>query len=225
MMTNLFSIFDPSTSIMKMNMNWISTMLGMMLIPSLYWTMKNRYMMNMMKPLNKMNNEFKMLINMKTNKGSTLMFTSMFTLIMMNNLMGLCPYLFTSTSHMAMTLPMAMPLWMSFMMMGWLNKTNKMFTHLVPMNTPMMLMPFMVCIETISNLIRPMTLSMRLAANMIAGHLIMTLLSNTTSSITTKLTIIMIMMQMLLMSLELAVAIIQAYVMAVLTMLYASEVN
>nr|ATI10824.1 ATP synthase F0 subunit 6 [Cryptophyllium tibetense] len=225
MMTNLFSIFDPSTSMLKMNLNWISAMLGMMLMPSWYWTMNNRYKTVLMMPLNKMNKEFKMLMNMKTNKGSTLMFMSMLMMIMYNNLMGLCPYLFTSTSHMTVTLSMALPLWMSFMMMGWLKKTKHMFTHLVPMNTPMILMPFMVCIETISNLIRPGTLSMRLAANMIAGHLMMTLLSNSTSSATMNFMPEMIIIQMMLMILEMAVAIIQGYVMAVLSLLYASEVN
>nr|BAJ24456.1 ATP synthase F0 subunit 6 [Pulchriphyllium giganteum] len=223
-MTNLFSIFDPSTS-MKINLNWMSLLLGMMITPSWYWMMSGRYLMMMMKMLNKMNNEFKMLIKLSINKGSTLMFISLFVLVMMNNSIGLYPYLFTSTSHLSVTLSIALPMWLSFMLMGWLKNTKHMFTHLVPMSTPNTLMPLMVCIETISNLIRPVTLSVRLTANMIAGHLILTLLGNNMMEMSFMMLPIMTLIQTTLMILESMVAIIQGYVMATLSILYSSEVN
>nr|QPT74089.1 ATP synthase F0 subunit 6 [Pharnaciini sp. NS-2020] len=225
MMTNLFSIFDPSTSIMNMKMNWISSMIGIMMLPTYFWLMNNRYSMMVMKPLILLNKEFKILMNMKNNKGTTLMFVMLFSLIMINNIMGLFPYLFTSTSHLTMTLTMALPMWLAFMLFGWLKNTENMLIHLVPTGTPTVLMPFMVCIETISNIIRPGTLSVRLAANMIAGHLILTLLGNTTMNISMNMMWIMLIIQMMLLMLETAVAIIQGYVFAVLSTLYASEVN
>nr|YP_010518629.1 ATP synthase F0 subunit 6 [Neohirasea stephanus]UXO94154.1 ATP synthase F0 subunit 6 [Neohirasea stephanus] len=224
-MTNLFSIFDPSTSLMNMPMNWNSTFIGMMLLTNIYWMMNNRYATMWFIPMNILNKEFKILLNPKTNKGTTLIFISIFTLIMLNNIMGLFPYLFTSTSHLTMTLTLALPLWLSSMMFGWIKNTESMFTHLVPVGTPMVLMPFMVCIESISNLIRPGTLSVRLAANMIAGHLILTLLGNTTMNVSMNLMPIMLFTQMMLLTLETAVAIIQGYVFAVLSTLYTSEVN
>uniref|UniRef100_UPI0030DF1FE8 ATP synthase F0 subunit 6 n=1 Tax=Neohirasea hongkongensis TaxID=1461108 RepID=UPI0030DF1FE8 len=224
-MTNLFSIFDPSTSLMNMPMNWTSTFIGLMLLTNIYWMMNNRYTSMWLLPMNILNKEFKILLNPKTNKGTTLIFISIFTLIMLNNIMGLFPYLFTSTSHLTMTLTLALPLWLSSMIFGWLKNTESMFTHLVPVGTPMVLMPFMVCIESISNLIRPGTLSVRLAANMIAGHLILTLLGNTTMNVSMKLMPIMLFTQMMLLTLETAVAIIQGYVFAVLSTLYTSEVN
>nr|YP_010882184.1 ATP synthase F0 subunit 6 [Pulchriphyllium bioculatum]WID87098.1 ATP synthase F0 subunit 6 [Pulchriphyllium bioculatum] len=224
-MTNLFSIFDPSTSL-KMNINWMSLTLGLMLIPKWYWMMTSRSLNLMMKPLNKLNNEFKMMMMKKsTNKGSTLMFISLFVMVMLNNSMGLYPYVFTSTSHLMITLAMTMPMWMSFMLMGWLNNSKKMMTHLVPMNTPSLLMPLMVCIETISNIIRPMTLSVRLTANMISGHLILTLLGNTNTELKMTMLPLMIMVQSTLMILEMMVATIQSYVIATLSTLYSSEVN
>nr|YP_004021421.1 ATP synthase F0 subunit 6 [Heteropteryx dilatata]BAJ24547.1 ATP synthase F0 subunit 6 [Heteropteryx dilatata] len=223
-MTNLFTIFDPSTSMMKIQLNWTSSMLGLMIMPVWFWMMNNRYTMMMSKPLNMLNKEFNILLN-TNNKGMTMMFISLFTLIMLNNILGLLPYLFTSTSHLMMTLTMALPLWLSFMMFGWIKNSEKMFTHLVPTGTPTLLMPFMVCIETISNFIRPGTLSVRLTANMIAGHLIMTLLGNSTMSVSTNMLLIMLIIQMMLLTLETAVAIIQGYVFAVLSTLYASEVN
>nr|AVE15510.1 ATP synthase F0 subunit 6 [Parablepharis kuhlii asiatica] len=225
MMTNLFSIFDPSSSIMSLSINWLSTLIGFMLIPSTLWMIPNRKMIMWNMIINKLHEEFKLLTgSIYINKGSTLIFISIFSLILYNNFMGLFPYIFTSTSHMVMTLSFALPLWLSFMIFGWFNNTNHMFTHLVPQGTPSILMPFMVCIETISNLIRPGTLSVRLTANMIAGHLLMTLLSNMGSSMTLMLPMLM-MLQILLLTLESAVTIIQSYVFTVLSTLYSSEVN
>nr|AVN68346.1 ATP synthase F0 subunit 6 [Euphyllodromia sp. Z257] len=225
-MTNLFSVFDPVTSINNLQINWISTIILMTLIPSSFWLIPNRLFMlwfNMMINLHK---EFKILIGFKSiNKGMTLIFISLFSLIMINNFMGLFPYMFTSTSHLIMTLTMALPLWMSFMIFGWMNNTQHMFIHLLPQGTPSILMPFMVCIETISNMIRPGTLAVRLTANMIAGHLLLTLLGNTGSHISYSLIMILIIMQILLLLLESAVAIIQSYVFAILSSLYSSEVN
>nr|AHZ01500.1 ATP synthase 6 [Clonopsis felicitatis] len=225
MMTNLFSIFDPSTSIINMKINWMSTLMGLSIMPMYYWVMNNRLKMIILKPSTILNNEFKMLLNISKNKGTTLIFISLFMMIMINNILGLFPYIFTSTSHLMMTLTLALPLWLSFMLFGWMKNTESMFMHLVPTGTPSVLMPFMVCIETISNVIRPGTLSVRLTANMIAGHLILTLLGNTTMNVSFNLLPIMLLIQMMLLTLETAVAIIQGYVFAVLSTLYASEVN
>nr|YP_010946912.1 ATP synthase F0 subunit 6 [Salganea raggei]WGO57669.1 ATP synthase F0 subunit 6 [Salganea raggei] len=230
MMTNLFSVFDPSTSIYNFSMNWVSTMLGLLLIPMSFWLIPTRYFMMWNIILLSLHKEFKMLIGYKNVlKGSSFIFISLFSMIMFNNFLGLFPYVFTSTSHLSMTLSLALPLWMSFMMSfmiyGWINNSNHMFAHLVPQGTPPLLMPFMVCIETISNLIRPGTLAIRLAANMIAGHLLLTLLGGTGPFLTFSLLNLLIITQIALLILESAVAIIQSYVFAVLSSLYSSEVN
>jgi F-type H+-transporting ATPase subunit a len=95
----------------------------------------------------------------------------------------------------------------------------------VPQGTPPVLIPFIVLIESIRNLIRPGTLAVRLAANIIAGHLLITLLGNTGPSLRLFLVNILIITQLLLLLLERAVAIIQSYVFAVLRTLYSREVN
>nr|URX52894.1 ATP synthase F0 subunit 6 [Glyptotermes sp. 3 AB-2022a] len=224
MMTNLFSVFDPSTSMMNMSINWTSTFLGIMFIPTSMWLTPSRHTMAWNKLLLKLHNEFKTLLGDKI-KGSTFLFISLFSLILFNNFLGLFPFIFTSTSHLTMTLTLALPLWVSFMMFGWINNTNHMFEHLVPQGTPAALMPFMVCIETVSNIIRPGTLAVRLTANMIAGHLLLTLLGNNGPTISQSLMGILITAQILLLILESAVAIIQSYVFAVLSTLYSSEVT
>nr|AML26721.1 ATP synthase F0 subunit 6 [Histeridae sp. BMNH 1274738] len=223
MMTNLFSSFDPTTN-MWMSLNWSSSILGLMFIPSMFWLIPSRPVILWNKINLTLHKEFKTLIGNNNIKGSTLIFISLFSMIMLNNTLGLFPYIFTSTSHLVLTLALSLPLWISFMIYGWVNNTTHMLAHLVPQGTPPVLMPFMVCIETISNFIRPGTLAVRLAANMIAGHLLMTLMGNTGNSLTSSLLMILIIGQILLLTLESAVAIIQSYVFAVLSTLYSSEV-
>nr|YP_009995367.1 ATP synthase F0 subunit 6 [Ochthebius griotes]QNP09783.1 ATP synthase F0 subunit 6 [Ochthebius griotes] len=223
MMTNLFSSFDPSTSF-NLSLNWLSTFLGLLFIPSMFWLIPSRMNFMWIKISSILHQEFKVLLGNKI-KGSTLIFISLFSIILFNNFLGLFPYIFTSTSHLILTLALALPLWLSFMLYGWINNTTHMLAHLVPQGTPSVLMPFMVCIETISNIIRPGTLAVRLAANMIAGHLLMTLLGNTGPSLSLLLINILIIVQLLLLLLESAVAIIQSYVFAILSTLYSSEVN
>nr|ALO77302.1 ATP synthase F0 subunit 6 [Byrrhinus sp. BYR01] len=224
MMTNLFSTFDPSTNF-GTSLNWLSTFIGLSLLPMMFWFIPSRPQILWTKITLTLHKEFKVLLNMEKMKGSTLIFISLFTMIMFNNFLGLFPYIFTSTSHMVLTLALALPLWISFMVYGWINNTIHMFAHLVPQGTPPVLMPFMVCIETISNVIRPGTLAIRLAANMIAGHLLLTLLGNTGPSLSFIMINMLIIAQILLLLLESAVAIIQSYVFAVLSTLYSSEVN
>nr|YP_009441660.1 ATP synthase F0 subunit 6 [Byturus ochraceus]AOY39179.1 ATP synthase F0 subunit 6 [Byturus ochraceus] len=224
MMANLFSSFDPSTN-MNLSLNWLSTILFFLFIPSMFWLIPSRMNMLWIKIIMTLHNEFKILLGNTNIKGSTLMFISLFSIILFNNFLGLFPYIFTSTSHLTLTLSLALPLWLSFMIYGWINNTIHMFAHLVPQGTPPILMPFMVCIETISNMIRPGTLAIRLSANMIAGHLLMTLLGNTGSMLSIYLINILIIVQLALLTLELAVSIIQSYVFAVLATLYSSEVN
>nr|WPN85829.1 ATP synthase F0 subunit 6 [Melinda sp.] len=225
MMTNLFSVFDPSSSIFNLSLNWLSTFLGILMIPSMYWLMPSRYHIFWNNILLTLHKEFKMLLGPMSTNGSTFIFVSLFSMILFNNFMGLFPYIFTSTSHLTLTLTLALPLWLCFMLFGWINNTQHMFAHLVPQGTPAILMPFMVCIETISNIIRPGTLAVRLTANMIAGHLLLTLLGNTGPSMSMILMWLLIITQIMLLILESAVAMIQSYVFAVLSTLYSSEVN
>nr|YP_009737816.1 ATP synthase F0 subunit 6 [Mellicta ambigua]QHW07590.1 ATP synthase F0 subunit 6 [Mellicta ambigua] len=225
MMNNLFSIFDPSTNIFNMSLNWISTFIGLMFIPYSFWFIPNRHFMIWNFISNKLHHEFKTLLGNNSFYGSTFIFISLFFFILFNNFLGLFPYIFTSTSHLNISLTLSLTLWLSFMIYGWINNTQHMFIHMTPQGTPPILMPFMVLIETISNIIRPGTLAVRLTANMIAGHLLLTLLSNTGTNMSNYLLIILIFIQILLLILESAVAIIQAYVITILSTLYSSEVN
>nr|YP_009699963.1 ATP synthase F0 subunit 6 [Leptaulax koreanus]QEK77356.1 ATP synthase F0 subunit 6 [Leptaulax koreanus] len=222
MMTNLFSSFDPTSFIFKLN--WTSILLFMIFLPLAYWMIPTRsylmfkmiqfYLFKELKIILKPNFSHFMLI-----------FISFFFFILMNNFLGLFPYIFTASSHLAMTLSITLPLWLSLMIFGWIMNTTHMFIHLIPQGTPPILMPFMVIIESISNIIRPGTLAIRLSANMIAGHLLLTLMGNSMIFMNYTFLNLMIFLQLLLLMLEFAVAIIQSYVFSILSILYSSEVN
>nr|YP_009000468.1 ATP synthase F0 subunit 6 [Ornithodoros brasiliensis]AHF21682.1 ATP synthase subunit 6 [Ornithodoros brasiliensis]QZP40885.1 ATP synthase F0 subunit 6 [Ornithodoros brasiliensis] len=222
MMMNLFSIFDPSTS-STTSLNWMSTTIAMLFIPLNYWLIPSRLHYIWFFITKSLFKEMKNLFNLNKNK-KILFFIMLFWFILMNNFLGLFPYIFTATSHINLTSLMALPMWISFMLYGWINQTKHMFSHLVPTGTPMMLSVFMVLIETISNMIRPLTLAVRLTANMISGHLLLCLLSNIMQNFP-SINIIIFPIMMILLILEMAVAIIQSYVFITLTSLYLNELN
>nr|YP_010261478.1 ATP synthase F0 subunit 6 [Haltichella nipponensis]UIB40560.1 ATP synthase F0 subunit 6 [Haltichella nipponensis] len=224
MMNNLFTIFDPSTSNL-FSLKWLSMIYIFMFIPLSYWFIpsRNLFMLNLI--LNFLFFEFKSLLNFKIMIFNIFMFLSIFMQILLNNLLGMFPYIFVATSHMSISLSFSFSLWMSFMIFGWMFYSNHMFSHLVPQSTPKILMPFMVIIESVSNYIRFSTLAIRLSANMIAGHLLMTLISSSSKNLSMIMLLLMIFSQMILVSLELAVAMIQAYVFSILSLLYMNEVK
>lgn len=221
MITNLFSSFDPSTGFLSLN--WLRSIILLLFMPIIYWYIPNRYIILYNKVILSLNSELNTLINHKS-LGRSLIFLSLFIFILINNILGLLPYIFTSSSHLVFTIRLALPLWLSFILYGFINNMNHIFCHLVPLGTPNILIPFIVIIETIRNLIRPGSLAVRLTANMIAGHLLIILLGNSTVNYELYVSIIIIF-QILLILFELAVSIIQSYVFIVLRTLYYREVN
>ena len=222
MIINLFTIFDPSTSI-SMSLNWFRSIFALILIPSFYWMIPSRYILLNYILLRLLFNEFKVLINKKLNLLNIIIYIRIFVIIILNNLMGIFPYIFTSSSHIIFGLSLSLTIWFSFILYGWIINTNHIFIHLVPQGTPIVLISFIVIIESIRNFIRPGTLSVRLAANIIAGHLLITLISSTGSSLSFIILIFILLVQCILILLELRVAFIQAYVFTVLSTLYRVE--
>ena len=110
--------------------------------------------------------------------GNNYLFLSIFIFILITNFIGLFPYIFTNSSHLVFTLRLALPLWIGRIIWSIIIQFNNMASHLVPLGTPSGLIPVIVIIETVRNIIRPVTLSVRLAANMVAGHLLLALLGS-----------------------------------------------
>jgi F-type H+-transporting ATPase subunit a len=101
--------------------------------------------------------------------------------------------------------------------------TQALLVHLIPQGTPSVLMPFIVVIESISNIIRPGTLAVRLRANIIAGHLLLSLLRSSFRFSPLIAMPILVIAEIALIRLECAVAFIQSYVFRVLLTLYVAE--
>jgi len=222
MINNLFSIFDPSSSL-TLAPNWISAPILFILFASL-WVIPNPSLVLFAIVKTTLHGEIKPLFGPSgLNRGGSIMAVGLFIFLALNNFIGLFPYIFTSTRHLTTTLTFALPLWLAFLLFGWVNYTKFILAHLVPQSTPPALISFMVLIETVRRLIRPITLSVRLAANIIAGHLLLTLLGNQAAASPFLAIPIMLVAQITLLTLESAVAVIQAYVFIVLSSLYARE--
>nr|YP_003540686.1 ATP synthase F0 subunit 6 [Eophreatoicus sp. 14 FK-2009]ACN72764.1 ATP synthase F0 subunit 6 [Eophreatoicus karrkkanj] len=221
MMLNLFTIFDPATGFV-FSFNWISVLVGILFLPLVYWIVPYRSLLVFNSVTNKLKAEMELLLGVKS-LFLIISLISFFFFIVMSNVMGLMPYIFTATSHLSLTLSLALPMWLGFILYGWVYNTKHMLVHMVPQGTPFVLMPFMVIIESISNIIRPITLSVRLAANMIAGHLLLALMGGSASVYLMKVSGLIVVGQLVLLVLESAVAVIQSYVFVVLMTLYLSE--
>lgn len=216
MIINLFSIFDPCTGIISLN--WLRSIIIFIILPYKFWIIPNSYHLVIQIIINKLNKEVNIFLK---NKGTSLIILSLFILILINNIIRILPYIFTSPAHLNFSLALSLPLWLSLIIFGWINKTNSIFRHLLPISTPPILIPFIIIIETIRNIIRPGSLAVRLSANIIAGHLIISLLGN---NIKLNLIIPLIIIFMLLIIFEFAVSIIQSYVFITLSTLYYREI-
>nr|YP_086859.1 ATP synthase F0 subunit 6 [Diplometopon zarudnyi]AAT08508.1 ATP synthase F0 subunit 6 [Diplometopon zarudnyi] len=152
--------------------------------------------------------------------------TSLMILLASMNLLGLLPYTFTPTTQLSINMALAIPLWLTTVLIGFRTQPTNALGHMLPEGTPTPLIPMLVLIETISLLIRPLALGVRLTANLTAGHLLLQLISTATLALLPTLPSIAILITMvliLLTLLELAVALIQAYVFVLLLSLYLQE--
>lgn len=221
MITNLFRVFDPVTS-RFLSLNWLRVSLFFILIPIIFWIIPSRYYILWETITLFIFKEFKSLIQYSFS--NIILFYSLFTYILINNFIGLFPYIFTSSRHISFRVSISLSMWIGIIIYSLVNFFNETMAHLTPMGTPSILTPFIVIIESIRLVIRPLTLAVRLRANIIAGHLLLSLLGSTGQQITFIITIIIIITgQILLFILEISVSIIQAYVFSILRVLYRSE--
>jgi len=157
-----------------------------------------------------------------------LVFT-VFIFILMGNLLGLIPWAFTFTSHLSVTAALAVFVFLMVAAFGIFNHGLKFFSLFLPPNAPWWLIPFIVPIEIVSFFVRPLTHSVRLCANMMAGHLILKVVAGfavAAASMGTGyalLGIFPVLINVALLLFELLVAFIQAYVFAILTCVYLKD--
>lgn len=151
---------------------------------------------------------------------------ALFIILLSVNLLGLIPNSFTPTSHLSLTLSLALPLWLGVTILGFRRNFNYRLSHLVPQGTPGLLIPLLVWIEALRLLAQPIALALRLAANLTAGHLLIYLLSAAGWILTPMMPVVgslTIIVLVLLFILEIAVACIQAYVFVALASFYLQQ--
>lgn len=222
MILNIFNIFDPSSRYL-FSINWLSLTLIFLFLPYQYWIIPSRFNYFFFTIIKFILNEF---INILTFSFSNIIILlRIFFFIIFNNFIGLFPYIFTSSTHIRFCFSLSINLWIRIILYRWINFYNSIFTHLTPLNTPYLLMPFIVIIELISLIIRPITLSIRLTANIIAGHLILSLIGSFNIYLKiTSIILIIIIIQNILFILEISVSLIQAYIFSILSLLYIKEI-
>lgn len=147
---------------------------------------------------------------------------TLFMFILFSNLMGLMPYSFTVTSHIIVTFALAMVVFVGVTIIAVARHGLKFFTFFVPPGLPMILAPLLVPIEVISYLARPITLSLRLFANMMAGHTMLKVFGGFVVALG-LFGFAPFVFIIAIYALELIVAVLQAYVFTVLTCLYLND--
>ena len=160
-----------------------------------------------------------------TGRGVALVLCAVFTGLLINNFLGLLPYVFTASRHVSITLPLSVFLWLRLTCAAAVKTFSSFIAHLVPKGTPPVLVPFMVLIEIIRSLMRPFTLAVRLAANIVAGHLLLVLVSSPAPFLRMRIMAPLLVGLLSLTLLELGVSVIQRYVFMRLRSLYLREVN
>ena len=226
-MTNLFSSFDPIVTLFNISLraNWVSAAVPIIILPQTFWRVNSQVIKLLEGIINYINGELVAVFSSLIIPGTVFIYLRFFFSSFFCNFIGLFPYIFTSSRHMVFTLTLALPIWLGRILWSIKNQYNSLLAHLVPTGTPNVLIPVIVIIETVRRIIRPGTLSIRLAANIVAGHLLLTLLGSQGPLLPLNLTVILIVGLVLLLCLELAVACIQAYVFTILRSLYLNELR
>lgn len=148
---------------------------------------------------------------------------SLFLFILICNLLGMLPYSFTVTSHISVTFALAMMVFLTVTLVGFLNHGLHFLSLFLPQGTPLWLAPLMIVIELFTYLARPVSLSLRLAANMVAGHVLLKVMAGFVISLALLLKFLPIPLMVVLIGFEIFVAILQAYIFTILTCVYLND--
>ena len=148
---------------------------------------------------------------------------SLFMFVLFGNLLGLLPYSFTFTSHIIVTAALALTVFIGVTIVGLVNHGFHFLSFFVPKGVPAALMPLMIPIEIISYLSRPVSLSIRLFANMMAGHTMLKVFAGFILTLGLLGGWAPLAMDVALIGFEVLVAFLQAYVFTVLTCLYLND--
>jgi F-type H+-transporting ATPase subunit a len=147
---------------------------------------------------------------------------TVFMFVLVGNLLGMIPYSFTFTSHIVVTFTMALVVFVGVTIIAITKHKLHFFTFFMPPGVPMVMAPLLVPIEIISYLSRPISLSVRLFANMLAGHTLLKVFAGFVISLG-MFGVFPLAFVVALTGLEIVIALLQAFVFTILTCLYLND--
>lgn len=147
---------------------------------------------------------------------------TIFVFVLTGNLLGMVPYSFTFTSHIIVTFAMAIVIFIAVTILGFARHGTHFFAFFVPPGTPLIMYPLMIPIEILSYLSRPISLAVRLFANMMAGHILLKVIAGFVAAMGV-FGILPLALVVALTGLEIIIAFLQAYVFTILTCLYIND--
>lgn len=178
MIVDIFSTFDPSnhsTNLISSTLFWSLCLAPIFIIFSSIWGSSPNYQWLFSSLFSIISSQTKRTTGYHL-KGFSSILSSLFLTIIFVNFLGLIPSLFRVSPHLLFTLSFGLPLWFTFIISAIACNPKSMAANLLPGGAPRWLNPALIIIETTSILIRPITLCFRLAANMTAGHIVLSLI-------------------------------------------------
>jgi F-type H+-transporting ATPase subunit a len=148
---------------------------------------------------------------------------SLFFFILTLNMLGMVPYAFTVTSHIIITFALALLVFILVTIVGFIKNGAGFLRLFVPSGAPVLLLPLLIVIEAISYFIRPISLSVRLFANMMAGHVMLKVFASFVVGLGVLAGWAPLLFMVALTGLEILIAFLQAFVFAVLTSIYLND--
>nr|YP_010952638.1 ATP synthase F0 subunit 6 [Acanthopleura vaillantii]WMQ53045.1 ATP synthase F0 subunit 6 [Acanthopleura vaillantii] len=228
MLLDIFSSFDEQnfTLFSKIPLIWLMGSLPLYYIQSTFWISFSRWYALVIKL------KSFMITQASRTKGSDIggfnnIIISIFLMLVISNLLGLSPYVFSTTSHLVFSFVFGLPLWLTLVLSGLFFNPKAMISHFLPSGAPSALNPFLVLVETVSINVRPITLSIRLTANMSAGHIILGLIGAYLSTgiffYSSVIIFILTLVEIFYFIFEVGVSMIQAYIFSLLITLYSDD--
>lgn len=229
MITDIFSSFDPATCSVYSTLSpitfWTLSFLSISLLQPSLWTSNNRYTWIFTYPIEIINSQTSRTFRLHL-KGFPSILVPLFLILIILNLIGLLPYVFSSTRHLVLTLVLGLPIWLRLIIRAISHAPISFIAHLLPRGAPEWLNPFLVITETLRISVRFITLSFRLAANISAGHILLGLIGIAASSAIFSSLLsfsILFLIQLGYIIFEIGICLIQAYIFCLLISLYSDD--
>lgn len=228
MMVDIFSSFDPFINISFQIFPiffWALILFCLFIVRRTYWMSFNYYNWVVSYILDIINTQSIRTFSRHI-KGFRTIIVTIFCIFILINFLGLLPYSFRFSRHIVFSLIFGFPLWLSLVLSSFLNSPRRFIAGLLPRGAPNWLNPFLIIVETVRIIVRPVTLSVRLVANIRAGHIVLGLIGIYSSSylFTSRFRFsLLIAVQVGYIIFEMGICLIQAYIFCLLLTLYADD--